>query len=70
MNTKTSQSIGKLKAIIDKNGLAMIRLAHIDNGNMAIVDDNNERHPIRVNIPKFWKMDEALEAELKAAIFL
>lgn len=45
----------------------MIRLAHIDNKNMVIVDDNNKKHHIRVHIPTFWQMDEALQNELKTA---
>ena len=59
-------NIGKLKSVIDNYGLAMIRLSHIDNENMAIVVDDKNIH-IRVNIPKYWQIDEALKNELKTA---
>ena len=60
-------NVGKLKSVIDNYGLAMIRLSNIDNNNMAIVNDTDEKHPIRVNIPKYWQIDEALKNELKTA---
>jgi hypothetical protein len=35
---------------------------------MAVVDNNGNKHQIRVSIPKFWQIDdESLQNELKTA---
>jgi hypothetical protein len=67
LNTKTGQSIGKLRYLIDDYGIAMIRLSQIDNSNLAIVDANGKQHKIEVSIPKYWQTDEALQNELKTS---
>jgi hypothetical protein len=61
--------VGKIRRIIDKAGLALMRLSQIDNENMILIDNNCREIKIRVVIPKFWQMDEALLNELKTSKF-
>jgi hypothetical protein len=67
LNTITGKSVGKLRKIIGKHGLALIRLSQIDNKNMAVTDKLHRPIKVKVELPKFWQLDEALLNELKQA---
>lgn len=68
INVKTNKPIGKVKIVHDKFGIGLVRLANIDNENTVIVDDDGHQHKIKLRIPEYWQMNEALENELKTAI--
>ncbi len=69
LNAITGKTVGKLRKCIDKNGLALMRLSQIDNENMKLVDKMNKEVKVKVEIPKFWQLDEALLNELKSSKF-
>jgi transferase CAF17, mitochondrial len=69
LNLKLNKSIGKVKRVKGEFGIGLVRMANIDNENIVIVDDNKEQHRIKLRIPEYWQMNEALENELKSAKF-
>jgi folate-binding protein YgfZ len=60
INVKTEKQVGKLRNLIDKYGIAMLRIAEIDNNNLALLDSSNKRHLIKFKIPHYWNRDENL----------
>ena len=52
---------------VDDCGIGLIRLSSIDNENMIIKDNQDQPWRVKVNIPKYWKIDEATNNELSSA---
>ncbi len=69
INEKTGKSVGKLRNIIEDEGIGLIRLSNIDNSHMVVLDENETKHKCQVNVPKYWLIDDALQKELNASKF-
>ena len=65
INVQTEKKIGNLKGLIDENGIALVYIEKVDNNNLALLDDEKQKHKIIVNLPNFWKIDEKLKIQLK-----
>jgi hypothetical protein len=59
------KKIGNLKGLIHSDGIGFINIEKVDNKNVALVDDEKKEHSIKVNVPKFWKLDEKITHQLK-----
>ena len=65
INKHTGKKVGKLRNIIDADGIGLVKIEDIDNKNMVLLDNNKKEHKITFSIPKYWTIDGILKEQLK-----
>ena len=59
-NEKSGKTAGKLVNARGEYGIAMLRLENVDKSGMFLVEAVSEvRMNVSVEIPKFWRLDDA-----------
>jgi hypothetical protein len=64
VNTKTKTEVGKLVNLIDYRGIMMARLENLESENMALMDNNNNAHEVKIEIPDYWVVDDLIKKQL------